>query len=83
MYKIQILKSADKTLRNVARKERVKIVEQISQLAENPRPFGCKKLRGTEFYRIRIGDYRVIYKIEDDVLLILVIRIGHRKDIYK
>ncbi|OGU66323.1 MAG: hypothetical protein A2499_15610 [Stygiobacter sp. RIFOXYC12_FULL_38_8] len=83
MYKIQILKSADKTLRNVARKERVKIVEQISQLAENPRPFGCKKLRGTEFYRIRIGDYRVIYKIEDEVLLILVIRIGHRKDIYK
>ncbi|KAF0142635.1 MAG: cytotoxic translational repressor of toxin-antitoxin stability system [Stygiobacter sp.] len=83
MYKIQILKSADKTLRNVAKKERVKIVEQISQLAENPRPFGCKKLRGTEFYRIRIGDYRVIYKIEDEVLLILVIRIGHRKDIYK
>lgn len=83
MYKIQILKSADKTLRNVARKERVRIVEQISQLAENPRPFGCKKLRGTEFYRIRIGDYRVIYKIEDEVLLILVIRIGHRKDIYK
>ena len=83
MYKIQILKSADKTLRNVARKERVKIVEQISQLAEKPRPFGCKKLRGTEFYRIRIGDYRVIYKIEDEVLLILVIRIGHRKDIYK
>ncbi|KAF0153610.1 MAG: cytotoxic translational repressor of toxin-antitoxin stability system [Ignavibacteria bacterium] len=64
MYKIQILKSADKTLRDVARKERVKIVEQISQLAENKRPFGCKKLRGTEFYRIRIGDYRVIYKIE-------------------
>ena len=83
MYKIQILKSADKTLKNVAQKDRVKIVEHISQLADNPRPLGCKKLKGTEFYRIRIGDYRVIYKIEDDILLILVIRIGHRKDIYK
>ena len=83
MYKIQILKSADKTLKNVAQKDRVKIVEHISQLADNPRPLGCKKLKGTEFYRIRIGDYRVIYKIEDDILLILVIRIGHRKNIYK
>ncbi|MFA5805077.1 MAG: type II toxin-antitoxin system RelE/ParE family toxin [Melioribacteraceae bacterium] len=84
MYKIQILKSADKTLKNVVQKDRIKIVEHISQLADNPRPLGCKKLKGTEFYRIRIGDYRVIYKIEeDDILLILVIRIGHRKGIYK
>ena len=83
MYKIQILKSADKTLKNVVQKDRIKIVEHISQLADSPRPSGCKKLKGTEFYRIRIGDYRVIYKIEDDILLILVIRIGHRKDIYK
>ncbi len=84
MYKIQILKSADKTLKNVVQKDRIKIVEHINQLADSPRPLGCKKLKGTEFYRIRIGDYRVIYKIEeDDILLILVIRIGHRKDIYK
>ena len=83
MYKIRLLKSADKLLKSLQQKDRIKIAETIQQLSDNPRPVGCKKLKDTNLYRIRIGDYRVIYKIEDEVLSVLVIRIGHRKDIYK
>jgi len=61
-----------------------KIIEDISSLSHVPRPSGCKKLKGfSSSYRIRVGDYRIIYEIEDQVLRILVIAIGHRKDIYK
>ncbi|WP_223682274.1 type II toxin-antitoxin system RelE family toxin [Flavobacterium hibisci] len=59
------------------------IKEHIYDLAENPRPQGYKKLKGRPGYRIRVGDYRVIYEIFDDVLLIDVIDLGHRKDIYE
>jgi len=56
--------------------------EPIGQLAGNPRPPGHKKLKGRDGYRIRVGDYRVIYEIFDDVMLVDVINLGHRKDIY-
>ncbi|MDQ6471489.1 type II toxin-antitoxin system RelE/ParE family toxin [Flavobacterium sp. LHD-80] len=59
------------------------IKKHIYDLAENPRPKGYKKLKGRPGYRIRVGDYRVIYEIFDDVLLIDVIDLGHRKDIYE
>lgn len=59
------------------------IKKHIYDLAENPRPTGCKKLKGRPGYRIRVGDYRVIYEIFDEVLLIDVIDLGHRKDIYE
>jgi mRNA interferase RelE/StbE len=54
----------------------------MKNLAENPRPVGCEKLSVQEYYRIRLGNYRIIYSIEDDKLIIIVIKIGHRKDIY-
>ncbi|SFD40208.1 type II toxin-antitoxin system RelE family toxin [Flavobacterium phragmitis] len=59
------------------------IKKQIYDLADNPRPVGYKKLKGRPGYRIRVGNYRVIYEIFDDVLLIDVIDLGHRKDIYE
>ena len=59
------------------------IKKHIYDLAEDPRPKGCKKLKGRSGYRIRVGDYRVIYEIFDDILLIYVIDLGHRKDIYE
>jgi mRNA interferase RelE/StbE len=59
------------------------IKKQIYDLAENPRPQGYRKLKGRKGYRIRVGDYRVIYEIIDHVLLIEVIDLGHRKDIYE
>ncbi len=73
---------------NVTLKKRViktleKIKEAIYSLANNPRPSGYKKLKGRDGYRLRVADYRIIYDIFDDVLLVDVIDIGHRKDIYK
>jgi mRNA interferase RelE/StbE len=59
------------------------IKKQIYDLADNPRPHGYKKLKGREGYRIRVGDYRVIYEIFDGVLVVEVVDLGHRKDIYE
>lgn len=58
------------------------IMDALETLAENPRPPGCRKLRGRPGYRVRIGDYRVLYDVEDEKLLVLVFAIGHRRDIY-
>jgi mRNA interferase RelE/StbE len=59
-----------------------KIENVLLQLSINPRPPGCKKLKGRKGYRIRSGDYRIIYEIEDNILKVIVIDVGHRKDIY-
>ncbi|MEW6061076.1 MAG: type II toxin-antitoxin system RelE/ParE family toxin [Bacteroidota bacterium] len=83
MYRIEILKQADKNLRSLPIDYRHTISQAIQNLSTNPRPDGCKKLKDTEFYRIRIGPYRVIYTIHDDILLVVILRIGHRKDIYR
>ena len=58
-----------------------KIENNLLKLEENPRPPGCKKLKGRLGYRIRVGDYRIIYEIEDNILRVVVIDLGHRKDI--
>jgi mRNA interferase RelE/StbE len=59
------------------------IESAINNLQHNPRPFGCKKLIGRPGYRIRIGNYRVVYAIEDNQLLVLVVDVGHRQGVYK
>ena len=83
-YRIEVTPRARKDLRTLAKKERRRITEQIDALKTDPRPTGCKKLKGREdFYRIRVGDYRVVYQIEDEVLLILIVRVGDRKEIYE
>lgn len=69
-------------LKNSWAKFLLRILKSISELAADARPPGCKKLTGRQGYRIRIGDYRVIYNIEDRILTVFVIDIGHRKDIY-
>ncbi len=60
-----------------------KIEKALLDLEIDPRPHGCKKLKGRNGYRIRVGDYRVIYEIEDNILRVIVIDLGHRKDIYR
>ena len=60
-----------------------KIENSLLELEENPRPAGCKKLKGRSGYRIRVGDYRIIYEIEDNILRVIVIDLGNRKDIYR
>ncbi|WP_218160718.1 type II toxin-antitoxin system RelE family toxin [Arsenicibacter rosenii] len=69
-------------LEKLAQNEYSRIVSRLRALADNPRPVGYKKLKGRTGYRIRIGAYRIVYEIEDGQLIILVIDIGHRKDIY-
>ena len=83
-YDVFIKPSALKELESVgSRKLRRNLAEHIQALADNPRPLGCKKLTGGDQYRIRRGAYRVVYSIEDERRIVLVVKIGHRKDIYR
>ncbi len=81
-YIISFNKQAKKQLDKLPDHIANPILAAIAPLAINPRPRGCKKLTGRDGYRIRVGDYRIIYEIFDAVLLIDVINVGHRKDIY-
>ena len=82
MYQLVIDRYAQKQLGKISPPHFNRIIKAINELAENPRPAGYRKLTGRPGYRIRIGDYRVIYNIEDKILAVFVIDIGHRKDIY-
>jgi mRNA interferase RelE/StbE len=82
-HEIRFSKESVKTLDSLEAKPALRIAEAIKKLATTPKPPGCRKMVGSEKdYRIRVGDYRVIYQIRSTVLMIFVIRIGHRKDIY-
>jgi len=83
IYRIVINKSAIKALAKINEPDYSKIKAAIYQLAKNPRPQGYIKLKGRDAYRIRVGDYRIIYNVVDQQLLIDVINLGHRKDIYE
>ena len=82
-YEICIKQSAIKELENIPKKELQKLVKKIQALSEEPRPQGAKKLSHKEQYRIRQGDYRAIYSIDDDNLNVYIIKVGHRKEIYR
>jgi mRNA interferase RelE/StbE len=82
-YKILIKPSAVEELKKIRKKDLRKITDKINTLAEDPRPIGCEKLSAQNAYRIRQGLYRIIYTIEDDKLIILIIKIGHRRDVYR
>ena len=82
-YKIQVKKSAEKELGEIPKKELLKILNKIESLSDDPHPTGSIKLTNQEKYRIRVGNYRILYKIEDNILTIFVVKVGHRKDIYR
>ena len=82
-YNILIERYAQKQIMKLDRKIIPVIKNAISGLAKNPRPYGYIKLKGEDAYRIRVGDYRIIYEINDDVILVTVVSVGHRKEIYK
>jgi mRNA interferase RelE/StbE len=82
-YKITIKKSAAKELEDIPKKDLRKIVRRIQRLDQNPRPHGSQKLSAKEQYRIRQGDYRIVYSIDDDSLVVDIVKIGHRKEIYR
>jgi mRNA interferase RelE/StbE len=84
-YKVIITKQALKEIASIDRRaDRARIVEKIHKLASNPRPHGSKKLEGSyERYRLRQGDYRILYEIRDEVLVVTVVQVGNRKDVYR
>jgi mRNA interferase RelE/StbE len=82
-YTVQLERAAQKQLAQIPQPFLAAIDEKILALEIDPRPPGCKKLKGRDGWRIRIGDYRVIYKINDSILLVLIIEIGNRKSIYR
>jgi len=81
-YFINISKTAVKQLDKLPDNIASQLIKAIYDLADNPRPFGCKKLKGRNGFRVRTGDYRIIYEIVDNILLINVVAVGHRRDIY-
>jgi mRNA interferase RelE/StbE len=81
-FRIVIKKSAAKEIERIEKIDRIRIIEKIRSLASDPRPFGSKKLSGQEKYRIRQGNYRILYQVIDDELIINVVKVGHRRDIY-
>ena len=84
VYSIRYTESAAGFLRESDARLRVRISTKIAALAQNPFPPGNRKLKGAEHaFRIRIGDYRVVYDVLEDVVVVLVLRIGHRKDVYR
>ena len=82
-YHIQIKRNAQKALAKIPQSHQDRIINKIYTLAESPHPQGCKKLSGRPAWRIRVGNYRVLYEVHDNELIILVVQIGHRRDVYR
>lgn len=83
-YAVEFKPSAARQFRRLDRPIQVRISSAIDALAQNPRPSGVEKLRSEEeLFRIRVGDYRVVYQIADERLFVLIVRVGHRKEIYR
>ena len=81
-YKVSFRESVEKDFSVVPKKDLKKILRRIEALAENPRPSGCEKLTGRERYRVRQGRYRIAYSVQDEVLTVWIVKVGHRKDVY-
>ena len=84
-YTVTIIPSALRSIQSLSRSFREQIRAKIDLLAENPRPHGIKALQGGQkgYLRLRVGAYRIIYRVEDDRLLVLVVAVGHRREIYR
>ena len=84
-YSVRVLRSAAKEIESIStKKERQAIIRRIESLAVDPRGMGCEKMAGREDrYRVRQGRYRIVYSIEDSVLTVIVVKVGHRKDVYR
>jgi mRNA interferase RelE/StbE len=83
VYKVHFKASVEKDFTTIPKKDLKKILKRIGELGDNPRPSGCEKLTGQERYRLRQGRYRIVYSIQDDELTVWVVKVAHRKDIYR
>lgn len=83
-YRVEFKPSAARALRKLDADIQRRVIARVETLTENPRPPGAEKLEGMrDLYRIRVGDYRIIYQVADKGLLVLVVRVGHRRDVYR
>jgi mRNA interferase RelE/StbE len=83
VYRLQLKRSARKEIRSLHPVDRERVAEAIRALRDDPRPPGCKKLKEVDAWSVRVGDYRVIYDIDDEARLVMVIKVGHRRDVYR
>ena len=82
-YKVYFRESVEKDLRAIPKKDVEQILRRIELLTREPRPLGCEKLTGQERYRLRQGRYRILYSIQDKELTVWIVKVSHRKDIYR
>jgi len=82
-YRVILSRSARKQMERFSGEIENRILDKLSELEMNPHPSGCKKLKNRDAWRIRVGDYRVIYEIHDKVLQVIVVTVGHRREVYR
>lgn len=82
-YKVLIKPSAVKEIENIPKKDRIRVVERIQGLAQIPRPAGCEKLSAQDRYRVRQGDYRIVFSIDDGAGTVLIVKVAHRREVYR
>ena len=82
-YRVDVTGSAERDLSRLSSTLFERLTTKLAALAADPRPTGCEKLAGLEAYRIRVGDYRVLYEIDDAKRMVIVVRVRHRRDVYK
>ena len=82
-YELVVRPSVGKDTKAIPANDMRKILQKMKALCDNPRPPGCVKLSGKEYYRIRHGRYRIIYEVQDFRLIVVVVKVGHRREIYK
>ena len=82
-YKLLITSSAGKDIESLPKQDRRRIVAKIASLSSDPRPPGCETLSGRDQYRLRQGNYRILYEIQDLNLVVVVVKVGHRRDVYR
>ena len=82
-HSIEVSRTAEKQLRRLERQDQIRVLRAVRDLAMDPRPRGCRKLRGfDDVYRIRVGTFRVIYSIDDKRILVIILKVGHRGSVY-
>ncbi len=82
-YKVYFRESVEKDFKAIPKKDVRKILHRIESLAVEPRPLGCEKLTGQERYRVRQGQYRIAYSVQDKEFTVWIVKVGHRKDVYR
>jgi mRNA interferase RelE/StbE len=82
-YALEIKRSAQKSIRSLSKRDAERVRDTINALAEDPTPRGASSVTGTPFLRVRVGNYRIVYEVRREELLILVIRVGHRREVYR